>query len=149
MFGVSFRASLRISLLTLTALVSDSLSEKRLDRCKVLFEFGGKAMALLGVVGRIIDNPHFAVSVFPGERLEWKVNCGTGSRDHQWRARLRVAKNQQLRGAHFQARFFGFAAVIDKREDRDAFGFQRRAEALNGLWHRRLTGLADESWNRI
>src|SRR5580700_20673 len=71
---------------SLQRLVSNSLKQKRLDRCDILFEVSGKAVALLEVVRRIVAEPHFAVSVFPDERLQRQVNGGAGSGDHQWRA---------------------------------------------------------------
>jgi len=51
-------------------LVGNRLSQERLNRGNIFFEVGGKPMALLEIIGRIIAKPHFAIRVFPDEWLE-------------------------------------------------------------------------------
>ena len=99
----------------------NSLSQKRLNGSDILFEVGGETVALLQVIGRIVAEPDFAIRVFPHKRLERQVNGGAGSGKHQWSAPFRIAKDQQLRRAHFQASFFGFTAMIYERKNRDTF----------------------------
>jgi hypothetical protein len=114
------RVSFRARSLTRES-VGNSLSQERLNGSDILFEVDGKTVALLQVIGRIVAQPDFAIRVFPHERLEREVNGGAGSGKHQWSAPFWIAQNQQLRGTHFQASFFGFATVIDEHKNRDTF----------------------------
>ena len=57
------------------------------------------------------------------------------SRQHQRRAGLRVAEDQELGGRHFQPHPSRFSAVVDQGEELHAFRLQDRLEFIDRLVH--------------
>jgi hypothetical protein len=65
-----------------------------------------------------------AVSSFGDQDFEGEIQRGAGRGEHQRRAGLGIAEDQQLGAWHFQAGAGGFAAVVDDGEEFDASSFQ-------------------------
>ena len=68
----------------------------------------------------VIGQPHLAVSVFPEQRLQRKIDRHRGSSQHQRSSALRTAKDKQLCRPHRESNLRGLAAVVYAREDGNA-----------------------------
>src|SRR5258708_5116694 len=76
-------------------------------------------------------HPHLAGCVFPRENLQGKLDSDRLSAQHQWRAALRVAEDQELRRSHRYAGRCGAGCVIDAIEHGDTRYPNRLFEKIN------------------
>src|SRR5208282_850816 len=74
-----------------------------------------------------------------------KVNRQLGRGNHQRRATLRTAEDQQLRRPHFEAGFLRLPAVIDERKHRHALLRDDRLEPCQSFGHGVATGHINDS----
>ena len=101
--------------------------------------FGSKilrqAVPLFQVLGAVVGDPHLALRIFRDQNFQRQVDGRARSRQHQRRAALWIAEDQELGGRHFHAHLFSFAAVVDQREQRHAFGLENGLELVDRLVH--------------
>ena len=58
----------------------------------------------------------FAVAILGNQYLEGKIEGDAGRRDHERRARFRIAEDEEFGGTHLQTGLFGLSAMIDQGE---------------------------------
>lgn len=100
------------------------------DRLK---EFVAESIAALQRMWIVDSEPDFALGVLLGEGFERKINCRERLSEHDRRAALWVAEDEQLRGRHGKADFGGFAAVVDAGEYLHVFCAEDGFEAVEGF----------------
>src|ERR1019366_291981 len=127
-------------------LLFHSLLKERSRARDVFQKIGRDAMPLLKIFGRVVGKPDFALRVLPGERLQRKIDGDTRGSDHQRRAAFGIAEDQELRGTHREAGLGSFAAVIDERENCDAFFFENGLQARQSFRNGIAAGDVYDSW---
>jgi hypothetical protein len=109
------------------------LASDRFHDGDIFRKVGGEAVTVLKVDGIVVGKPGFALWVFADEDLEREINGGGGSGEHEGSAAFWVAENKEFCVGHFEAGFFGFAAVVDDGKERDAVGLQDEFEFRDGF----------------
>ena len=117
-----------------TALLSSG-GGQRLNDGDIRHEIVRQPVPLFQILRAVVRDPHLALRIFRNQNFQRQVDGGARRRQHQRRAALRIAEDQELGGRHFQAHLFSFAAVIDQREQRHAFGFENGLELVDRLVH--------------
>ena len=102
------------------------------DAGEVLEQVGGDVVACAEVGRGVVGDPGGAVFGLCDEDLERQVDGAGGCGEHDGRASLRVAEEEEFGGAHGEADAGRFAAVIDEREELDAFGGEDAGEGGYG-----------------
>lgn len=96
-------------------------------------EFVAESVAALQRMRIINSEPDFAVGVLPGEGLKRKIDCREWRGEHDGRAALWVAEDEELRGRHDKADFGSLAAVVDAGEYLHVFCAEDGFEAVEGF----------------
>lgn len=92
-------------------------------------------MAMLQIDAVIIRKPCRAIRFFPDQQLERKIDRRGGRRQHERRARLGIAEDNELAGPHGKPRLLGLATMIDNCEQLHSLGGQYFLQPLDGLVH--------------
>src|SRR5262245_41171727 len=89
--------------------------------------------------------PHRCFAAAPASGHVAKVDGATGRRHHHWSAAFWVTEDQQLGGTHFHSYFFRFSAVVDHREQSNAFRLQNSLKLLACFVDGVTAGYVDDS----
>ena len=103
------------------------------DDGKVGEDVGRDGVALLEIWEGVVGDPDFALSIFPDEEFEGKVDGGGGGGEHDGSATFGIAEDEEVGGAHGEAGFCGFAAVVDEGKDGDMVGVEDGFEFGGGV----------------
>src|SRR5579871_688938 len=92
-----------------------------------------QAVPLSEVVAAVVGDPHLALRILRDQDLERQVDGRAWSGQHQRRAGLRIAEDQELGRRHGHPRLCSFTAVVHEREQGDALRLQDRLELVDRL----------------
>src|ERR1700730_5791757 len=95
-----------------------------------------QVVPFLQVGSTIMSDPNFALSVFPNQNLERKIDGTARRRQHHGSARLWISEDEKFRRTHFQSCFSRFSAVVDQREQGNSLCLKNPSELLDRFLHR-------------
>ena len=96
-------------------------------------------------MGIVDAEPDFACGILPRQRLERKIDGSERRGEHDRRAALGIAEDEQMRGRHREADFGGFAAVVDTCKNGDVLRMKNSFKAVESLRDRVRTGMRDKA----
>src|SRR5208282_3853555 len=75
-----------------------------------------------------------SVPVLPDQHLEWDIQRSKRRREHHRRAHIRLPEHDEFRVGHLHTSSFGYAAVIDDVEHREAPIRDQTPQSVDGPW---------------